>query len=175
VFQKVDWGSVFRPDIPLLEIIVRGTIVYLSLLILLRLVLKREAGAVGMTDLLVLVLLADASQNAMAGEYRSLPDGIVLVSTIIFWSLAVDWLGFRIPFVGRLVHPPPLPLIKDGRLLRRNMRRELITMEELMSQLRLQGVDDVSSVRQASMEGDGRISVIRSSGEQSGARDRQIG
>jgi hypothetical protein len=57
--------------------------------------LKREAGGVGITDMLVIVLLADAAQNAMAGEYKSISDGLVLVSTIIFWSYALDWLGYR--------------------------------------------------------------------------------
>jgi uncharacterized membrane protein YcaP (DUF421 family) len=58
-----------------------------ALTILLRIVLKRQTGTLGMTDLLLITLLiADASQNAMAGEYRSLPDGIVLVATIIFWN-----------------------------------------------------------------------------------------
>lgn len=156
----LDWKSVFFLDKPLLEIIVRGSVMYLALFALLRLVLKRESGALGITDLLVVVLLADAAQNGMAGDYQSLPDGLILVATIVFWAWTLDWLGYRVPAIQRLVHPPPLPLIKDGRLLRRNMRRELITDDELMSQLRLHGVSDPSDVVAAYMEGDGRISVI---------------
>jgi uncharacterized membrane protein YcaP (DUF421 family) len=59
---------------------------YLVLFTLLRIVLKRQTGALGMGDLLLITLLTDASQNAMAGEYKSLPDGIILVGTIIFWK-----------------------------------------------------------------------------------------
>ena len=156
----MDWKSIFSLDIPLFEIILRGSLIYISLFVLLRVVLKRQAGSLGMTDLLLITLIADASQNAMAGEYRSLPAGIVLVSTIIFWSYAFDWLSFKFPWFSRLIEPPPLPLIKDGKLLRRNMRRELITEEELISQLREQGLDDVRKVKQAYMESDGHISVV---------------
>src|SRR3954471_22244442 len=75
-FERVNWNSVFIPDTPLLEIVVRGTVVYLAIFMLLRVVLKRQSGNLGMSDLLVVVLIADAAQNAMAAEYKSVPDGI---------------------------------------------------------------------------------------------------
>ena len=156
----MDWKSLFSLDVPVFEILLRGSIMYVSLFTLLRVILKRQAGSLGMTDLLLITLIADASQNAMAGEYRSIPAGLVLVSTIIFWSYALDWLSYRSQWFSRLIEPPPLPLIKDGRLLRRNMRHELITEEELMSQLREQGLDDVGKVKEAYMEPEGHISII---------------
>ena len=112
----IDWTGLIVPQVSVLEIILRGSVMYLALFLLFRLVLKRESGAVGITDLLVVVLIADAAQNAMAAEYTSLTDGLLLVATIIFWAYALDWLGYRVPFVQRLVHPRPLPLITDGRL-----------------------------------------------------------
>src|SRR5215203_3332561 len=127
-----DWGSVFILDTPLLEIVLRGSIMYLALFALLRLVLKREAGAVGITDLLVVVLLADAAQNGMADDYRSVPDGIVLLGTIVFWSWGLNWLGYRLPVVQRLGHPPALPLIRDRRVLGRHLEQELLTDDELL-------------------------------------------
>lgn len=168
----IDWRGIFVPDTPLLETVVRGTVTYLALFALLRFVLKREAGELGITDLLVVVLIADAAQNAMADDYRSVPDGIVLVATIVFWSWALNWLGYRFPRFQRFVYPPALPLVRDGRLLRRNMRRELITEDELLSQLRLQGVSDLSQVEVAAIEGDGQISVIRRDGGHDGSLDR---
>jgi uncharacterized membrane protein YcaP (DUF421 family) len=165
-FGPVDWNSIFVPDTPLLEIIVRGTLVYLALFALLRFVLKRQSGAVGVTDLLVVVLIADAAQNAMAHDYKSVPDGILLVAVIVGWSYALDWLGYRFPRMGRLLHPPPLLLVREGQMLRRNMRQELVTQDELMSQLREQGIDDLSKVKRACMEGDGKISVVTREGDQ---------
>ena len=121
---------------------------------MLRFVLKRQSGSVGVTDLLVVVLIADAAQNAMAGDYKSVPDGIMLVSIIVFWSFVIDWLGGRFPALGRLIHPPPLPLVLDGKMVRRNMRKELITEEELMSQLREQA--RTSSAGEVCLRGGGR-------------------
>jgi uncharacterized membrane protein YcaP (DUF421 family) len=157
----MDWKSLFSFDVPVFEILLRGSVMYISLFVLLRVVLKRQAGSLGMTDLLLITLIADASQNALAGEYKSIPSGIILVSTIIFWSYAFDWLSYKLPWFGRLIEPPALPLIKDGKWLRKNMRRELITEEELMSQLREQGLDDVGKVKEAYMESDGHISVVQ--------------
>jgi len=133
---------------------------YLALFILLRVMLKRQTGTLGMTDLLLITLIADASQNGMAGDYKSIPDGIVLVVTIIFWDYALDWLSFKSPCFQRLIKSPPLPLIKNGNLLHSNMRKELITKADLMGQLREQGISDISKVKEAYMESDGQISVI---------------
>ena len=156
----LDWHSIFVPDIPFLEIILRGSVMYLALVVLLRIVLKRQTGTLGMTDLLLITLLADASQNAMAGEYKSLPDGIVLVATIIGWNYAFDWLSVKSAWFERLIQPAPLALVKRGKLLRQNMRRELITEAELLGKLREQGVEDISKVKQANIESDGQISVV---------------
>jgi uncharacterized membrane protein YcaP (DUF421 family) len=169
----MDWKSLFSFDVPVLEIILRGSVMYISLFVLLRVVLKRQAGSLGMTDLLLITLIADASQNAMAGQYMSLPAGIVLVSTIIFWSYAFDWLSYKFPWFNRLTEAPPLRLIKDGRMLRKNMRRELITEDELMSQLREQGLDDVGKVKEAFMESDGHISVVEQEQRRQSRSDRK--
>ena len=156
----MDWKSIFLPDVPFFEIIVRGSLMYLALFALLRVVLKRQTGSLRMSDLLLITLIADASQNAMAGSYQSVPDGIVLVGTILFWSYTFDWLGYKFQWFRRLIEPPPLPLIDKGKLLRKNMRSELITEDELRSQLREQGLEEWSQVREAFMESDGHISVI---------------
>jgi uncharacterized membrane protein YcaP (DUF421 family) len=156
----MDWKTIFLPDTPLLEIILRGSLMYIALFIMLRVILKRQTGTLGMTDLLLITLLADAAQNAMAGEYKSLPDGVVLVATIIFWNYALDWLSFRSEWFASLIEPPPLRLIRNGKMLRRNMRQEFITEDELTMQLREQGLEDISKVKDAFIESDGRISVI---------------
>jgi uncharacterized membrane protein YcaP (DUF421 family) len=157
---QIDWNSVFVPTVSVAEIVLRGTLVYLLLFFVLR-VLRREAGALGISDLLVVVLIADAAQNAMSSEYKSVTEGAVLVGTIIAWDYSLDWLGFRFPAFGRLLRPAPLPLVKDGRALRQNLRKEMISMDELMSQLREQGVEHLSEVKKCYLEGDGHVSVIK--------------
>ena len=160
VLLEIDWKSVFIPSVHLAEIFLRGTIIYLFLFFLLR-IMRREAGAIGISDLLVVVLIADAAQNAMAGEYKSITEGAVLVATIVFWDYFLDWLGYKFPKVMPLLHPPPLLLVKDGRMQKRNMKQELITEEELISLLREQGVEDVKEVKKCYLESDGQISVIK--------------
>ena len=168
---QIDWNSVFVPKVSLAEIALRGTFIYLLLFFILRL-LRREAGALGISDLLVVVLIADAAQNAMGSKYESVTEGAVLVGTIVAWDYFLDWLGFRFPALRRLLRPAPLPLVKDGRLLRQNMRREMITTEELMGLLREQGVGSLDEVRRCYLEGDGHISVIKND---SGDDDAQGG
>ena len=169
----MDWKSIFLPDVPLLELILRGSVMYIALFALLRIILKRQTGSLRMTDLLLITLIADASQNAMAGTYTSIPDGIVLASTIILWSYAFDWLSYRFAWFRHLTEPPPLPLIQEGKLLRRNLRQELITEDEVKSQLREQGLEDWTQVREAFMESDGHISIIPYEGKQKGGRKRK--
>lgn len=102
ILLRIDWKSVFVPSVGILEIVLRGTIIYLMLFFFLR-ILRREAGALGITDVLVIVLIADAAQNGMAGEYKSITEGLVLVATISFWDYALDWLGHEIPVFQRLI------------------------------------------------------------------------
>ena len=158
---SVDWGELFRFSLSPAEIVVRGSAMYWFLFFIFRFVVRRDVGAVGIADLLILVIVADASQNAMAGEYRSVSDGMLLVATLIGWNLLLDWLSFRFETFRRFADPPPIMLIKEGRLQKRNMRRELITDEELQSRLREQGVESVENVRYAYMESDGHISVVK--------------
>lgn len=170
--MDVEWQTLLAPSTPPLEIFVRGTVMYLALFALLRIVLKRQSGTLGVSDLLVIVLLADASQNGMAGDYSSISDGLLLVATILFWSFAIDGLGYRFGALQRLIAPPPLPLVRRGQMLRKNMRQEFISESELMSQLRLQGIERVDDVELACMEPDGRISVVGKSQERGVERPR---
>ena len=169
---QVDWRAIFVPSFHLGEIFLRGTAVYLFLFVVLR-VMRREAGVIGIADLLVVVLIADAAQNAMASEYKSLTEGAVLILTIAGWDYFLDWLGYRFPRFKRLLRPAPLPLVKDGHVVQRNLRQELITEEELMSELRQQGVDNVAEVKRCYLEGDGYFSVITGGSKRAGGQKRR--
>jgi uncharacterized membrane protein YcaP (DUF421 family) len=165
--MNVDWESLFIPATPLLELIIRGSVMYLLLLAALRVLVRRHVGSMSLMDLLLMVLIADAAQNAMADEYRSLTEGVVLCGTLIFWNYLFDWLAYKYPVFEKLMEPAPLPVIKNGRLLRKNMRAEFITEDELLSQLRQQEVLDINDVRIARLEPDGGISIVRRSGKRS--------
>jgi uncharacterized membrane protein YcaP (DUF421 family) len=172
---NINWEEMFIPSDSITEIFLRGTITYLILFAFLRFFMKRQTGQLGIADLLVIVVIADAAQNAMSNDYKSITEGILLVGTIVFWNYALDWLGHRFPLIERLTRPKALPLILDGKVLRRNMRQEMITEEELMSQLRQQGVEDVKEVKKAYIEGDGNISIITNKpGEPTGYKETRL-
>jgi uncharacterized membrane protein YcaP (DUF421 family) len=158
---SVDIGGLFGFSLPIAEIILRGTAVYWFLFLLFRVVVRRDIGAVGLADVLLVVIIADAAQNAMAGGYETVSDGLLLISTIVFWNLALDWLSYRFPRFRNLAQPSALLLIDRGRIVHRNLKHEMIAVEDLMAKLREQGVERPEQVKRAYMESDGTITVIR--------------
>ncbi len=147
-----------------LELVVRGTATYWFLFLIFRFLLRRDVGSIALADVLLLVVIADASQNAMAGEYKSVADGMVLVSTIVAWNYLLDWAAFRFAGIRRVLEAPPLLLIRHGRVNRRNLRREYLTLDDLISELRKKGIDRLEDVRACYMESDGEISVLKARG-----------
>jgi uncharacterized membrane protein YcaP (DUF421 family) len=160
ILARIDWHNIFVPSVSLAELMVRGSLMYLFILGLLR-VFRREAGSLSLPDLLVVVLVADAAQNGMAADYHSITEAAVLVGTIFFWNYVLDWLSFRSRAVYRLLHPAPLPLVIDGTIQRKNLRSQMLTVDDLVSQLREQGVEDVRTVKRSFIEADGQLSVIK--------------
>ncbi|WP_428680055.1 DUF421 domain-containing protein [Reyranella sp.] len=159
--MEIDWAAIFVPRNSVPELVLRGTIMYLLIFVMLRLVLRRQVGGIGTADILVIVLISEVSGNAVSPNEQSVVEGGILVATILFWSFVTQWLQYRFPAFERLVRDPKLKLIENGRLLRRNMRKEFVTLDELMAQLRENGLEDCSAVKAAYMEANGCISIIK--------------
>ena len=159
---NVDWDAIFSPQHSLLELFLRGTIMYLVIFVLLRVVVRRQVGGIGMTDILVIVLVRRGGRQRHLRQISSRSSRAPCWSaTVLFWSYAHRMAAVALPAFERLVRDPKLKLIENGRMLRRNMREEFVTVEELMAQLREQGLEDCSDVKAAYMEADGHISIIR--------------
>lgn len=156
---NIDWNDMFVPSVSLLEIILRGTLTYLFCYLYIRF-FKRGAGQVGISDLLLITLISDASQNAMAAEYKSVTEGFVLVGTLAFWDYFIDYFGFQSVFFRKIAESEPVLLVKDGVMQRQNLKKELISTDELMGLLREQGVDQVSDVKTCYIESSGNVSVV---------------
>lgn len=159
--MDIDWGHLFGFGVSPFELIVRGSAIYWFLFLLFRFVLRRDIGSIAIADVLLVVLIADASQNAMAGAYDSISEGFVLVATIAAWNYAFDWASYHSVPLRRLMEPDPLPLVRDGRMLRKNMRRELITVAELVARLHEAGLEHFEDVASATLETDGTITIIK--------------
>jgi uncharacterized membrane protein YcaP (DUF421 family) len=100
----------------------------------------------------------------MGSDYKSIPEGAILIATIFGWNWLLDWLAFRSRRVHRLLHPPPLDLVRDGTVNRRNLRKEMMTMSDLAEQLREHGVENIAEVKRCFLEADGHLSVIKADG-----------
>lgn len=156
-----NWSEMFAFSAPVFELVIRGTIMFLVLFTLLRVVGKREAGVHSLTDLLVVVLVAQAAAHGMSTESRSIADSTVLIATILLWSVALDAIAYRWRPLGRLLKPAPSALVMDGVINQRALRREFMSRDELMAELRLHGVTDPSTVKRAYLEANGMISIVK--------------
>jgi uncharacterized membrane protein YcaP (DUF421 family) len=157
--MEIDWQSMFVPNVGLLEIAIRGSILYLAIFLAMRFLPRRTIGAMGAADLLVVVLIADAVQNGMSSDYHSVTEALLLGATIFAWATFIDWLDYRFPH-WHLAEAKERAVIVDGRILHENLKREQVTEEELLGQLRMHGQDSPKHVAKAFIEGDGHVSVI---------------
>lgn len=162
-----DLAGIFSFTVSPLELVLRGTLMYWFLFVVLRFILRRDVGSLGISDFLFVVILGDAAQNGMIGSATSASDGMVLIGTLVFWSYLLDFMSFRFPVIQRFSSAPRLCLVRDGKMLRRNMRREFITDEELNAKIRHEGVEDLATVKRMYLEADGEMSLIRT--DESGA------
>ncbi len=154
-----DWPTVFVPEAPIFELIVRGAFLYIAILALMRILPRRIGGELATMDLIFLLLIAEAAAHAM-GDYSSIADGMIVVITFVVCAYLVNALSYRVKFIERLVSSPPLQIVKNGKIIRRNLRAEFITEEELTTHLREQGIDDLSQVKAAYVEGEGKITAL---------------
>jgi uncharacterized membrane protein YcaP (DUF421 family) len=157
----IDWMNMFAFTVSPVELFLRGSIVYLFLFLLFRFVVHRDIGSMTVSDLLVLVIIADASQNAMSNEYKSLTDGGVVILTIVGWSALLNYLSFHYKIVRKLVVPRPVLIVKDGVKQKTNLKHEKITDDELGEILREHQIEDISEVKRAYLEADGQVTVLK--------------
>ena len=152
---------IFVPDIPITEKVLRSVVVYVFLLVAFRLTGKRQVGQLTPFDLIVLLIISNVVQNALIGNDNSLGGGLVGAAAILALNSAVVEVTYRSRRARRLLEAQPTLLIHDGRLLEDNMRRERVTLNDLLAALRRNGVIDPAQVRVAMLEENGGISVIR--------------
>ena len=168
----MNWDALFGVHVHPLELFIRGSCMYWLLFLLFRFALRRDVGGLGVADILLLVIVADAAQNAMAGDYKSITEGALLVATIVAWNLAIDRMSYAFPWFERFARPRARELVRDGRVLQHNLALERMTREELLEKLREHGVEAPASVRHAYMEGDGKVSVISDEAKSDDADER---
>ena len=145
---------------PWWEIILRTAVVYVVVLFLLRVAGKRELGQMSPVDLVVILVIANAVQNAMTGGDNSLIGGIIAAATLVAVNTAFARVGHRVPYLEHLFASEPTPLVQGGKLIKRNLERENVEEDELMMAAREHGIDTLAGIDSAFLERDGSISII---------------
>jgi uncharacterized membrane protein YcaP (DUF421 family) len=151
---------VFHLGTPIWQIVLRTVAVYFVVLFGLRLFGKRQLGQMSIGDLVMILLIANAVQNAMVGPDTSLDGGLVAAVTLLVLNLIVIRSITRSSLWERVFEGEPTLLVKDGAYLEKSIRREGLAQEEVDMAVREHGIDSVSDVRVAYLEPDGTISVI---------------
>lgn len=156
--------TIFEMSTPWYEILLRTFVVYMTVLVLLRAAGKRELGQMTPFDLVVILVIANAVQNAMTGGDNSLIGGMLAAATLTVTNIAVGRWGSRVPFFRRLVTSEPTLLLRDGKPLTDALAKERIDVEELEMAARQHGIADLADVTAAVLEEDGSISIIPKDG-----------
>jgi len=147
--------------LPVMEKIIRPIAVYLALVFLLRIFGKRELAQLNPFDLVVLLTVSNTVQNAIIGNDNSISGGLIGAFTLMATNYIVVRFLFRHRRLDQIVEGRPTTLIDGGKVLNRNLARELLTHSELLTVLHRQGFSDVSEVEQCVLEPSGTFAVKR--------------
>jgi uncharacterized membrane protein YcaP (DUF421 family) len=153
--------EILIPDIPVIEKLVRTAVIYCFVLVAFRLAGKRQVGQMSPFDLVVLLVISNAVQNALIGDDISLGGGLIGVAMLLVLNSLVAWASMRSRGFERLVENTPTILVQHGHVCADNLQRERVTRPELRAALRREGVVSFTDVRYAILEEDGHVSVIR--------------
>jgi uncharacterized membrane protein YcaP (DUF421 family) len=145
---------------PAWEIALRSILVYVAVFLGLRLMGKREIGQMTVFDLVVILLIANAVQNAMVGPDSSLQGGILAALVLLIVNRGVRLLGLRGPRWGRLLEGTPTVLVEDGEFIEAHLHKEGLDRGEVEMAIREHGLDSVTAVKLAVLETDGSISIV---------------
>jgi uncharacterized membrane protein YcaP (DUF421 family) len=147
-----------------MDLVLRAIVVFAFILLLTRVIGKRELGKMQPFDLVLLVILGDALQQGLTQDDYSLTGAILVVGTIAILQVFVSWLSYRFPKVRPILDGEPIVVVQDGKPIDRNLRRERLTVEEIAEEARKQQIAHLSEVRFAVLETSGDISFIKKSG-----------
>jgi uncharacterized membrane protein YcaP (DUF421 family) len=168
----------FIPEISVLEKIVRPLVVYFFLLITFRIAGKRELGQMTPFDLIVLLTISNVLQNAMIGPDNSLTGGLIGGLSLFCVNGLLGRLTLYFPLLARLLEGKPTLLVEDGRILKRNLSREVMTKAELERAIRKHDLDpetDLSLIKRALLEQDGTVTIIHQGEPDQGRHRKTIG
>ena len=147
-----------------MDIVARATVMFVVLYALLRIMGKREIGQLTPFELVVMIVLGDLIQQGVTHNDFSLTGAILAISTFAFLAIMMSWITYLFPKAEKLLDGEPRVIVRDGQLLKENLRRDRITQSEVESEMRLAGIARMTDVAWAILEPQGKISFIKVDG-----------
>jgi uncharacterized membrane protein YcaP (DUF421 family) len=143
-----------------MDLVLRAAVVFFFVFLVTRVVGRRELAQLEPFDMILLVVIGDLVQQGVTQSDESVTGALTVIATIALLSVAVSWLSFRSKRLRTVTEGEPIVLVRDGRPIERNMRRERITLEDLEQQARQAQITAIADLRWAILEDDGKISCI---------------
>lgn len=143
-----------------MDIVLRATAMFVLLYALIRLLGKRELGQMTPFELVLLVVMGDLIQQGVTHNDFSLTGGLLAIGTFAFWALALSWATYLFPKLKNALDGEPRVIVKHGKIIEDNLRRDRLTRDEILSEMRLAGIGQLASVQWAILEPQGKISFI---------------
>jgi uncharacterized membrane protein YcaP (DUF421 family) len=146
-----------------MDIVLRTILVFGVLLVLMRVIGRRELSSLQPFDLILLIILGDAVQQGLTQDDYSLTGAFLVIFTFAVLQVFVSWLGYKFPKARPVLEGEPIVIVQDGKLIERNLKRERLTEEEIAEEARSNGIAQLAQVRWAVLETNGKISFITKS------------
>ena len=143
-----------------MDLALRAIVLFLFMFLLTRIMGRRELSQLQPFDLILLIVIGDAIQQGLTQDDYSVTGAFIVVGTFAVLQLALSFLSFRFRGLRPVLEGEPIVVVQDGKAIERNLRRERITIDEVMVEARLQQVTHLDDIAWAVLETSGRISVI---------------
>ncbi|HZQ80357.1 MAG TPA: YetF domain-containing protein [Gaiellaceae bacterium] len=144
-----------------MDIVLRGIVVFAFLLVLTRIIGRRELSSLQPFDLILLIILGDAVQQGLTQDDYSLTGAGLAIGTIAILQVFVSWVGYRFPRTRKILEGVPIIVVQDGEVIEANLKRERLDIDEIYEQARIQGIEHLSQVKWAVLETNGQLSFIK--------------
>ena len=143
-----------------MDIVFRATFVFFFILLLTRVVGRRELSSMEPFDLILLIVVGDAIQQGLTQDDYSVTGALIVIGTFAVLQILISYLSYRFPRLRPALDGEPMVVVQDGKAIEKNMKRERITLEEVMVEARLQQVASLDQIAWAVLETSGKISII---------------
>jgi uncharacterized membrane protein YcaP (DUF421 family) len=143
-----------------MDLVLRAIVVFFAIFLVTRVVGRRELSTMEPFDLILLIVTGDLVQQGVTQSDYSLTGALTVICTIALLTVLLSYASFKIPRLRPVLEGEPLVLVQDGQVIERNLRRERITLDELLAEARQQQVGSLDQIRFAVLETNGRISII---------------